>query len=247
MQMARTTKNDVLLFGRSEAATIRAEWVDEKGLFTDFELILAKESVPIRLNAPGPFMVSNAMAAAAVGYLSGLCAATVKAGLEAFVPVSGRMKIEQLANGIHLIDDTYNANPDSMQAALSTLRSMRAAARGIFVAGDMLELGAQAKSLHQKVGALAGRSGIARLCAHGQFAAAVTAGAHEGGMSPADTMRGSRDEIVAYLKNWLQPGDWVLVKGSRGMAMEKVVAGLKAWADQCRENKKTESQIAKNI
>ncbi len=131
-----------------------------------------------------------------------------------------------------MIDDTYNANPESMTAALATLQQMRAGGRGIFVSGDMLELGAQAPELHRQVGALAARTQVDRLYACGEHGAAVAAGAQKEGLPAANTITGSREEILEDLKGWLQPGDWVLVKGSRGMAMEKVVEGLKAWAEE---------------
>jgi UDP-N-acetylmuramoyl-tripeptide--D-alanyl-D-alanine ligase len=229
MQLARNTEIEVILFGLSAKASIRAEEIVEKGLEIDFKLIFPEESVPVHLNCPGRFMTHNALAAAAVGYLQGLSPKTVKAGLEGFTPVSGRMNIVHMRNGIHIIDDTYNANPESMAAALSTLKSMRTGGRGFFVAGDMLELGSQARSLHREIGALAARSGISRLCATGEHADTLAAGACDEGMQPAETMTGSRDNIVEDLKIRLQPGDWVLVKGSRGMAMEKVVRELIAW------------------
>ena len=118
-----------------------------------------------------------------------------------------------MPSGIHLIDDTYNANPESMKAAFATLNTMRAGARGVVVIGDMLELGTQARSLHRKVGGQVARSGIRRLYACGEFAAEVTAGAHDEGMQPKDIFEGTHDQIAEDLKNWLQPGDWLLVKG----------------------------------
>jgi UDP-N-acetylmuramoyl-tripeptide--D-alanyl-D-alanine ligase len=230
IQLASITKAEVTFYGLSREATIRAEDIKETGDTISFKLIFAGESITINLNSPGRFMVSNALAAAAVGYQLGLSIETVKTGLEIFDPVSGRMNIKRLAGDINLIDDTYNANPDSMKAAFSTLNKIRTGARGAAVIGDMLELGTQAQSLHRKVGAVAARSGIGRLYACGEFAAEVRAGARDEGMHPTDTFEGTHDEIVEDLKVWLQPGDWLLVKGSRGMAMEKVVEGLKAWS-----------------
>jgi UDP-N-acetylmuramoyl-tripeptide--D-alanyl-D-alanine ligase len=232
LQLARETKKEVLLYGRSPDAAIRAQEVKEGEQAISFLLIFGQESAAIRLNSPGHFMISNALAAAAVGYLLGLSAATVKKGLETFTPMAGRMNIFHLPNNVHIIDDTYNANPDSMTAALATLNQMGAAGRRIFVAGDMLELGTQAAELHSNIGALAARSGIHRLYARGEYAAALADGAQKEGMLPLDTITGSREEIIADLKDSLQPGDWVLVKGSRGMAMEKVVQGLKDWAHE---------------
>ena len=230
IRLAAKTKAHVTLYGLSHEATIRAEDINEAKDTIRFRLIFAGESISVHLNTPGRFMVSNALAAAAVGHQIGLSCETVKTGLEAFKPVAGRMNIQHLPGDIHLIDDTYNANPESMKAAVATLNTMRAGARGMVVIGDMLELGAQAQSLHRDVGADAARSGISRLYAYGEFAAEVRAGAHDKGMQPDDTLEGNHDDIVEDLKYQLQPGDWLLVKGSRGMAMEKVVQGLKDWA-----------------
>ena len=232
LKLARETKNEVLLYGRSPEAAIRAQEVKKGGQAISFLLIFGQESIAVRLNSPGHYMISNALAAAAVGYVLGLSAATVKKGLETFTPMAGRMNIFHLPNNVHIIDDTYNANPNSMTAALETLNQMGAAGRRIFVAGDMLELGPQASELHSDIGALAARSRIHRLYAHGEYAAALAAGAQKQGMLPADAITGSREEIIEDLKDSLQPDDWVLVKGSRGMAMEKVVQGLKDWAGE---------------
>ncbi|CAB1064658.1 UDP-N-acetylmuramoyl-tripeptide--D-alanyl-D-alanine ligase (EC [Olavius sp. associated proteobacterium Delta 1] len=234
LQLARQSRHEVVLYGLSADAAVRATDVHENEEGISFTLNLADKNISIRLNSPGRFMATNALAAAAVGYQLGLSGSTIKAGLEAFRPVGGRMNILHTLNGIHIIDDTYNANPDSMQVALSTLKTMRAGSRGIFVAGDMLELGDQAPSLHGKIGAMAARSGIRRLYAKGEFADQVVCGARDEGMPAANTITGSRQEIIADLTGWLGPGDWVLVKGSRGMAMEKVVEGIKAWAEGSR-------------
>jgi len=232
LQLARQTRNPVVLYGQSPDAAVRATEVHEHEGGTSFTLNIADENIAIHLNTPGAFMVSNALAAAAAGDLLGLSRGKIKAGLEAFIPAGGRMNILHTANGIHIIDDTYNANPDSMQVALATLKKMRAGCRAIFVAGDMLELGDQAPALHGKIGALAAQSGISRLYARGKFADQVVSGARDEGLPAASTMIGSRREIIADLIGWLRPGDWLLVKGSRSMAMEKVVREIKDWAEK---------------
>ena len=232
LQLAHQTRGKVVLYGLSANAAVRATDVHENEKGISFALNIADENISIRLNTPGSFMVTNALAAAAVGHQLGLSCSTIKAGLEAFIPVSGRMNILHTTNGIHIIDDTYNANPDSMQVALGTLKTMRAGSRGIFVAGDMLELGDQAPALHGKIGALAVQSGISRLYARGEFADQMISGARDEGLPAGSTMIGSRREIIADLIGWLRPGDWLLVKGSRGMAMEKVVEAIKAWAEK---------------
>ena len=229
-QMACNAKNNVVLFGLSPDADIRADKIREMNDGIIFSLVHPDERVSIKLNSPARFMIINALAASAVGYVLGISSANIKAGLEAFTPVAGRMNILTLPNEITLIDDTYNANPSSMETAISTLATLRATRRSAFIAGDMLELGPQAEMLHRKIGAIAARSGIQRIYAHGEFAEAVAAGARDEGLKSTNTFTGTREEILLNLKQWLQPGDWLLVKGSRGMAMEKIVEELKDWA-----------------
>ena len=229
-QMASRTNRDVLLFGLSKTAGIRASAVNEKTDGISFSLRLPNEHLTVDLNVPGHFMVLNALAAAAVGSLLDLSAQQIKAGLEDFQPVWGRMDIFQTPNGIHIIDDTYNANPESMKAAITTLRTLRRNNRSLFAAGDMLELGAQAESLHKQVGAWAAAANIDKLLITGEFADAVVAGAMNAKMKHTDIFTGTRDEILETLKQALRPGDWVLIKGSRGARMDVVVKGLKSWA-----------------
>jgi UDP-N-acetylmuramyl pentapeptide synthase len=171
------------------------------------------------------------LAAAAVGYILGLTAVDIKNGLEAFIPVQGRMNIHKTGKEIHIIDDTYNANPGSMQAAISTLTSLKGKNKGFLIIGDMLELGEHSAPMHQKIGAIAARSRIAGLYVAGKYAEDVVKGALEEHMNPDDIFKGTREEIIDAVTDRLDAGDWVLVKGSRGMAMEKVVQGLMVWAN----------------
>jgi UDP-N-acetylmuramoyl-tripeptide--D-alanyl-D-alanine ligase len=229
-KLATQTKKEVLLFGQSRNARIRATAVKEKTAGISFSLDLPEESLRVDLKVAGQFMVINALAAAAVGHLLGLSAEDIKAGLEKFEPAWGRMNIFQTANGIHIIDDTYNANPDSMRAAITTLKSLRTNNRSILVAGDMLELGEQSEPLHRQVGAWAAAAGINQLWVTGDFAGAVIAGAKDAGMKDEHIFSGSQERVLVELQKSLKPGDWVLVKGSRGARMEDVVKGIKEWA-----------------
>jgi UDP-N-acetylmuramoyl-tripeptide--D-alanyl-D-alanine ligase len=229
-KLATQTKKEVLLFGQSKNARIRATAVKEKTAGISFSLDLPEESLRVDLKVAGQFMVINALAAAAVGHLLGLSAEDIKAGLEKFEPAWGRMNIFQTANGIHIIDDTYNANPDSMRAAITTLKSLRTNNRSILVAGDMLELGEQSEPLHRQVGAWAAAAGINQLWVTGDFAGAVIAGAKDAGMKDEHIFSGSQERVLVELQKSLKPGDWVLVKGSRGARMEDVVKGIKEWA-----------------
>ena len=231
LKLANITSVNVLFFGMSRDAAIRAESVEEKGEGLSFSLVLPGETISIHLKTPAMFMISNALAAAAAGHLLGLTAVEIKNGLEAFRPIQGRMNIHNTGKGIHIIDDTYNANPGSMQAAISTLTSLKGNNKGFLIAGDMLELGNHSAPMHRKIGAVAARSKIAGLYVTGKYAEDVAAGALEEHMRPDDIFKGTREEIVEAVTARLNTGDWVLVKGSRGMAMEKIVQGLLAWAD----------------
>jgi UDP-N-acetylmuramyl pentapeptide synthase len=178
-------------------------------------------------------MVSNALAAAAVGHLAGISPDRIRAGLEAFVPEKGRMIIVNLKRAVRLIDDTYNANPGSMKAAIDTLmRLKKKQGRAICVLGDMLELGDHSESFHHLIGAYVKNAGAFRLCVTGRFADSVAAGAIEAGMDKESVLTGTKESILEDLYAILRSGDWVLVKGSRGMAMETVVQALKAWAEK---------------
>lgn len=230
--MAAASPCEVLRYGRAATAAVRAEQVASDASGCRFELQLPDSRIPVTLQVPGMFNVSNALAAAAVGWKAGVSPEEIRRGLKNFEPAAGRIQILGTHKGIRIIDDTYNANPASMEAALQTLQRVRGRARSFFVMGDMLELGPRSAELHRAVGASAAGAGVAGLLAAGNFASQAAAGAMEAGMAPETVCTGSREELLEILKRRLQPGDWVLVKGSRGMAMERVVVGLKAWADE---------------
>ncbi|MDO9566493.1 MAG: UDP-N-acetylmuramoyl-tripeptide--D-alanyl-D-alanine ligase [Candidatus Desulfaltia sp.] len=225
VDLANKISRDVLFYGLSNRAAVRAESVIDKECGVSFTLILPSGAISINLGVFGYFMVSNALAAAAVGYLLGLSAQEIKAGLEDFKPAHGRMNILTISRA-HIIDDTYNANPDSMKAAIMTFKSLKGKNRGAIIAGDMFELGEYAESMHKEIGSLSAKSDIAKLYITGEFAESVAAGAREEDNS-LDIFTGTREEILEDLTGWLMPGDWVLIKGSRAMGMDKIVEGLK--------------------
>ena len=230
--LARDCDRQVLFFGTTEACPVRAFHIREEGPGVAFDLVLPGGQVAVQLQTPGRFMVTNALAAAAAGHLAGVPIARIKAGLEQFIPDKGRLHLLATARQVHILDDTYNANPASMAAAIQTLTAVRGRQPGIIVVGDMLELGDLAEAYHRQIGAQAAASGIERLYAHGRFAEAVGLGAREAGLAQAAIFTGTKEAIAADLSGRLAPGHWVLVKGSRGMAMETVVAAIRRWADE---------------
>ncbi len=232
LQLAKGTSKNILFFGLAETAEVRAREVRKRGLGLSFSLVLPDDRISVDLKTPADFMVSNALAAAAVGHRLGLTPSEIKAGLESFDPVKGRMNILKTNRGIHIIDDTYNANPGSMEAAIRTLRILKDKNRGILVAGDMLELGEHAEAMHRKIGAIAAKSDISSIYVTGQFADAVATGAGDEYMESQNIFTGSKEAIIERITDQLNPGDWVLVKGSRGMAMETIVEDLLKWGNQ---------------
>ncbi|MFZ7125962.1 MAG: UDP-N-acetylmuramoyl-tripeptide--D-alanyl-D-alanine ligase [Desulfobacterales bacterium] len=214
-----------LLFGESPAAEIRATEIEEAPGGVRFRLVTPRGDHKVSLTANGRFMVSNALAAAAAGFRMGLEPAEIARGLEKFRPVKGRMEI-RASGGVHIIDDTYNANPASMAAALRTLDHLKGEARGIAVLGDMLELGPASAALHRELGERVARSETARLFVTGNLAEAVADGAIAAGMAPERIRLGEVAELSEALRRILKEGDWVLVKGSRGMRMERIVQNL---------------------
>jgi UDP-N-acetylmuramoyl-tripeptide--D-alanyl-D-alanine ligase len=223
LELSRQTAATVCLYGRSKQAFVRAEAVVDHGSRASFELVLPDERIAVELPLPGAFMISNALAAASVGYLSGMTATDIKEGLEQIRPLKGRLNICSTQNGVHLIDDTYNANPYSTDAAIAALASLRKGRRSALVLGDMLELGAQARALHREIGETACRFGIKRLFLSGDYAPDVADGANHAGMINSDLFIGTKAEILHELIHWMQPGDWILIKGSRSTRMETLV------------------------
>ena len=231
MQLATraSTAKPPLLFGTSAKAPVRAEKVTTETGCLRFDLVLAEQRTSVRLPMAAPFMVTNALAAAAVGWHAGLKIEEIGAALESFQPVPGRLVRLEAGRGVALIDDTYNANPASVAAALGALTAQRLKqGRAALVLGDMRELGPAAGAFHRQVGEQVAAAGIDRLWITGEMAAEVAAGARKAGMAPDRIRVAGKNEIVTDLDEWLAPGDLVLVKGSRAMAMETVVAALKA-------------------
>lgn len=218
-----------LLYGLAAEAAVRAEQVQGDGEGVSFRLCLPEGCHPVRLAVAGRHNVHNALAAAAGAVALGVAVPAIVAGLEAFRPRAGRMDRVLLADEVVLFDDSYNANPLSVQAALQTLAESGGRQK-FAVLGDMLELGADAATLHRETGRAAARC-VQGVIALGPLAPEVVAGARAGGL-PADRVAVAADHAaaLALLQRWLQPGDRVLVKGSRGMRMERISAALRAAA-----------------
>lgn len=210
--------------GRAE---VRAENIKEMGRGgLAFVISFPFGDIPVSLRALGRHNVMNALAAAAAAFAIGVDPEHIREGLEDFIPVGRRFSPEEL-DGILLVDDSYNANPASMRAALLTLRDLKVKGRCLAVLGDMLELGDASAAHHEEIGRLAGAT-VDRLYLLGGMAADVARGAMAEGM-PASSIIMAKDheEIINDLLGVMRSGDCVLVKGSRGMRMETVAEALR--------------------
>ncbi|MGB9803679.1 UDP-N-acetylmuramoyl-tripeptide--D-alanyl-D-alanine ligase, partial [Desulfofundulus sp.] len=179
----------------------------------------------IYLPLPGRHNVENALAAVGVAWALGVPLEEIAAGLAGAVLTPMRLEVIDW-QGLKIINDAYNANPSSTRAALQVLAETETRGRRIAVLGDMLELGEEAKGAHRRVGRDAAR--VAQfLITVGDLAGFMADGALEAGMSGRCIFRClSRSEAARILKDLVQPGDVVLIKGSRGMRMEEIVQAL---------------------
>ena len=218
-----------LFYGTAIEAEVRGEEISVGEEGVSFRLVLSSGTWDISLRIAGRHNVHNALAAAAAAHALGVDGATVARGLQTFRPAKGRMETVRFADGTVLLEDTYNANPLSVKAALSALDEMGGNGRRIAVLGDMLELGSEAAAFHREVGAAAvPRADFLLLI--GEMAAETAAGARASGMVPGRVLIfPSHEAATAALREILEPGDRILVKGSRGMRMEKVCAALRDW------------------
>jgi UDP-N-acetylmuramoyl-tripeptide--D-alanyl-D-alanine ligase len=194
---------------------------------THFLLRLGRETRDIRLPVVGRHHLSNAVAAAAVAWALGLPTNRTAEALATFRPFDRRTEILALPHHIHVINDTYNANPGSMAAALETLTLVSGQGKSFAVLGDMLEMGAESAALHRELGRVAAGHRVDHLVAMGAQATNLLAGAAEAGMPEHRLLSaGDHREAAVQVQGLLASGDWVLVKGSRAMRMERVVEAL---------------------
>ena len=209
---------EVRTFALHNAAHVTAR-LTPAGLGSDLALATPEGSATVRLAAAGEPMARNALAAAAIALAADAPLDCVVRGLEAFRPVAGRLATARAASGAIVIDDTYNANPDSVRAAIDVLA--RAGGRRWLVLGDMGEVGAQGPAWHREIGGYARERGVERLDATGELAReaveAFGAGAH---------WHPGIDALIAAVVPGATAGTTLLVKGSRFMRMERVVASL---------------------
>lgn len=226
--MAGRTSARVLTFGRDGEVAPRDESFDELGR-PSFELGYAGRWLPVRLSQVGGHQVANACAAAAMALAAGVPLDDVAAALNRPAPGSRwRMELHERDDGLLVLNDSYNANPASVRAALDALQRLgQARGRTFAVLGEMLELGDESAALHREVGEHAALRGVDVVVAVGPEAAAIAAGARTTpGWRGVAVDTAGRDAALAWVRNNVTAGDVVLVKASRGAALEVLAEGL---------------------
>lgn len=227
--MASRTRARVVRVGEADDADVRAENVHlDEHAHASFDLVSGSERAPVTLQLVGEHHVGNALAAAAVALELGTPLPDVAARLSAVTRRSDRrMEVTTRADGVTVLNDSYNANPESMRAALKTLASMTSARRSWAVLGVMGELGADSVSAHDEIGRLAVRLNINRLVVVGEQAAPMHHGAsHEGSWGEESVLVPDTDAAIALLREEVRPDDVVLVKASKVAQLWKVADAL---------------------
>ena len=207
-------------FGFDTGCAFFASGIKLSGESAEF---LLQGKIPVRLNLPGRHNIENALAAFAVGASLGLTGTEMAESISSFTGIPQRLK-KYSAGGVDILDDTYNANPASVSAALGVLSSYAGAGRKILILGDMLELGKAAEEYHREIGIKAFKSGVHFFITVGSLSNLSRESAIKSGFKESDTRRcRTAAEAAGVLAGVARQGDVVLVKGSRRLKMEEVI------------------------
>jgi UDP-N-acetylmuramoyl-tripeptide--D-alanyl-D-alanine ligase len=218
--IAKLTRARIVLAG-IENGSVRASEVRQSANGSEFTILEGAHRCRAQLPVPGVHMVQNAMLAIAAGRAFGLSLEECAAGLASTPLTKARLQITEI-NGIQFIDDSYNANPDSMKAALRTLIELDADGRRVAVLGEMGELGEESERGHREVGETAAELNVDELIAVGPSGAAIAHAAEKAGLENSKAVD-SPEKAAELLGENAVPGDLILVKGSRTARMERVL------------------------
>jgi UDP-N-acetylmuramoyl-tripeptide--D-alanyl-D-alanine ligase len=247
MKEASRFKRNVITFGLGSGHPIYARKIrslGEKGVA--FELQCFGRSREVELNVPGIQNVLNALAASAIAFCLDESLAGIAEGLNRFKGIKGRFTVSHLSRDITLVDDTYNANPSSLKAAMDTVRELaKDASRVIVGLGDMLELGDETVTAHLEAGHMVAELGPSCFMAMGEHARYMIEGAVSKGFPSDKAMLIHRHEdMVRKIENIMRPGDIILLKGSRKMQLEKVAEGLAEYQPADEQSKRKLSRLS---
>ncbi|MGE3314159.1 MAG: UDP-N-acetylmuramoyl-tripeptide--D-alanyl-D-alanine ligase, partial [Planctomycetaceae bacterium] len=226
--LAARTQCPVIYVGENTQNNVRATSVSVEPERLKFRV----DGKTYEVMATGRHHLTAALAAIAIAREVGMENDAISEGLRSFEPVAGRCRLETIGTW-SVIDDTYNANPSSMQAACEVLRTWKGDAKKLLIAGDMLELGTRTVECHRELGRQAAASGLDHLIVFGEQSEHVVRGARESGMDPHRMAQcETLDSLLTVLDCWVDSGAMLLVKGSRGMRMERVLEWLREHKEQ---------------
>jgi UDP-N-acetylmuramoyl-tripeptide--D-alanyl-D-alanine ligase len=227
LKRAKALAGDRLLtYGVHADAQVRVTSIDlsAQGLTTTIDI--RGQSVTVHLKALGRHNAVNAAGALAiVDALQHDVVLAAQALSDGFKSSAHRLKLLESPRGVRVLDDCYNANPTSTEAALRTLEEIAPPGKRAAVIGSMLELGPTSAQLHREIGALAAHTGVQWLGATGPFAQDIVSGAQEAGLSEVAAVADAM-ELEHAIEATLEPGDWLLLKGSRGQRLERLLSVL---------------------
>jgi UDP-N-acetylmuramoyl-tripeptide--D-alanyl-D-alanine ligase len=219
-KIAQRTRAKIIFAGTKEGS-VRATDLRQSASGSEFTILEGAHRCRAQLPVPGLHMVQNALLAVAAGRVFGLSIEDCAGGLVSAPLTKARLQIKTI-RGVQFIDDSYNANPESMRAALATLAELETDGRRIAVLGEMAELGTESERGHREVGEAAASFKIDELIAIGELAGAITESAQAAGLEKSRTVA-STDEAAELLTDETAPGDLVLIKGSRAARTERVL------------------------
>lgn len=223
---ARFPQGELYRFGYSHDCDWRVVACSYQAPVTQFEMDIMGRSLVLSLPFPASHLAGSVAAATGTAMLMGVDPQEIKERLLHFQPSSGRLNLTQTVNGLTIIDDSYNANPQSVKAALRVLCDWAGKRRKIAVLGDMFELGSYEVEGHRSVGREAAAIGLDILVAIGERARYLVEGARESGFNGVLVHFDNRLDAMSFLGDEVCPGDAILVKASRGMHLEEIVAKL---------------------
>ena len=215
----------VVFYGLEEFCDYRAKNIETHETFTSFILESKRYSGPVTIPAIGVHHVFNALAAIAVAFDIGLSIDQIQRGLLTYQTLAMRQQVHRLKR-FTVIDDSYNASPDSIKSGLSVLKAVQRGKRSIAVLGDMLELGEQSQKEHFSMGEYLAKEKIDVVITVGEQAAQIVEGAKKKSKQIAAKSCASKEDAFDLLKKVVEEGDTILVKGSRGMHMDELVNKL---------------------
>jgi UDP-N-acetylmuramoyl-tripeptide--D-alanyl-D-alanine ligase len=228
-QFASVARGRVLTFGIESPAQFRAEKIEDRGAEgSAFEYVFPGGRARLSLPLPGRHSIENALAALAAASVWGVGAEEAAAAFAKLLPGEMRGRLLRFESGFAVINDTYNSNPVALGTMIKLLAQTPGCSRRILAAGEMLELGPQSEKLHRESGRLAGAEKIDWVIGVQGQASKLVAGAVEAGVAAAKAkFFPTSNDAAAFVSDLVQKGDLLLVKGSRGVKMERIVEALR--------------------